>query len=163
MIKMLKWILIIMVILVAGVIILVWKSQKKKKALLLNQKQSQKITDEAFTAAVQQVSIISFEKPIKLHSEFVSNIWGSKVTAFEYSIEIPQIETQDLAKIKKELTKRLQTYANEKHLVAYDNHPVFVVSDIWIFAGVLHVDVSHITNAETWSYVEDVTKSDRTN
>lgn len=163
MIKMLKWILIIMVILVAGVIILVWKSQKKKKALLLVQKQSQKITDEAFTAAVQQVSIISFEKPIKLHSEFVSNIWGSKVTAFEYSIEIPQIETQDLAKIKKELTKRLQTYANEKQLVAYDSHPVFVVSDIWIFAGVLHVDVSHITNAETWSYVEDVAKSDRTN
>ena len=160
---MLKWILIIMVILVAGVIILVWKSQKKKKALLLVQKQSQKITDEAFTAAVQQVSIISFEKPIKLHSEFVSNIWGSKVTAFEYSIEIPQIETQDLAKIKKELTKSLQTYANEKQLVAYDSHPVFVVSDIWIFAGVLHVDVSHITNAETWSYVEDVAKSDRTN
>lgn len=159
---MLNWILIIMVILVAGIIILVWKNQKKKRALLLVQKESQKITDEAFTAVIQQVSMISFEKPIKLHSEFVSNIWGSKVTAFEYSIEIPQIKTRDLTEIKKELTEKLQTYANEKHLVAYDDHPVFVVSDIWIFAGVLHVDVSHITNAETWSYVEDVTKSDQT-
>lgn len=159
---MLNWILIIMVILVAGIIILVWKNQKKKKALLLVQKESQKITDEAFTAVIQQVSLISFEKPIKLHSEFVSNIWGSKVTAFEYSIEIPQIKTRDLTEIKKELTEKLQTYANEKHLVAYDDHPVFVVSDIWIFAGVLHVDVSHITNAETWSYVEDVAKSDQT-
>lgn len=159
---MLNWILIIMVILVAGIIILVWKNQKKKRALLLVQKESQKITDEAFTAVIQQVSMISFEKPIKLHSEFVSNIWGSKVTAFEYSIEIPQIKTRDLTEIKKELTEKLQTYANEKHLVAYDDHPVFIVSDIWIFAGVLHVDVSHITNAETWSYVEDVTKSDQT-
>lgn len=159
---MLNWILIIMVILVAGIIILVWKNQKKKRALLLVQKESQKITDEAFTAVIQQVSLISFEKPIKLHSEFVSNIWGSKVTAFEYSIEIPQIKTRDLTEIKKELTEKLQTYANEKHLVAYDDHPVFVVSDIWIFAGVLHVDVSHITNAETWSYVEDVAKSDQT-
>ena len=163
MIKMLKWILIIMVILVAGVTILVWKNQKKKKALLLVQKESQKITDEAFTAAIQQISLIRFEKPIKLHSEFVSNIWGNKVTAFEYSIEIPQIETQDLTKIKNELTEKLQAYANEKHLAAYKEHPVFVVSDIWIFAGVLHIDVSHITNAETWSYVEDVAKSDRTN
>lgn len=160
---MLERILIIMVILVAGTTILVWKIQKKKKALLLVQKKSQKITDEAFTAAIQQVSMIGFEKPIKLHSEFVSNIWGSKVTAFEYSIEIPQIETQDLTKIKKELTERLQIYANEKHLVAYDGHPIFAVSDIWIFAGVLHVDVSHITNAETWSYVEDIAKSDQTN
>ena len=110
---MLKWILIIMVILVAGVTILVWKNQKKKKALLLVQKESQKITDEAFTAAIQQISLIRFEKPIKLHSEFVSNIWGSKVTAFEYSIEIPQIETQDLIKIKNELTEKLQAYAND--------------------------------------------------
>lgn len=160
---MLKWILIIMAVLVIGTIIFIWKNQKKKKALLLIQKESQKIVDEAFTVAIQQVSIINFEKPVKLHSEFVSNIWGSKVTAFEYSIEIPQIKTSDLIEIKNELTEKLKEYAVRKKLTVYENHPVFVVSDIWIFAGVLHVDVSHITNAETWSYVEDVAKSDRTN
>lgn len=161
---MIKWILIAVIILVIGLVIIILKKQKKKKALFLIQKESQKQTDEAFTEAIQKLSLIKFDKlPSRVHSEFVSDIWGSKVTAFEYSIEVPQITTKDLAKIKKELTTYLTEYAIENRLPSFEGHPVFVVSDIWIFAEVLHIDISHVTNAETWSYIEDVQKSDRTN
>ncbi|WP_290034185.1 hypothetical protein [Ligilactobacillus cholophilus] len=84
------------------------------------------------------------------------------MTAFEYSIEVSGIKINDLKNIQRQLQSSLERYAKEKNLPAYQTHPVFVISDIWLFANVLHIDISHITNKETWSYVHDVEKSDHT-
>ena len=84
------------------------------------------------------------------------------MTAFEYSIDVPGIETTELNLIKNELQQQLDIYAKSHQLKQYEQHPVFVVSDIWIFANVLHIDVSHITNQVTWAYIQDIEKSDRT-
>lgn len=159
---MVKYILIILVILmVLGILILI-KKQRERKALLLLQRNSQKITNDAFKEAIKSVKEFRLNKDQKITSEFVSNVWGSKVTAFEYSIEVSGIKINDLKNIQRQLQSSLERYAKGKNLPAYQTHPVFVISDIWLFANVLHIDISHITNKETWSYVHDVEKSDHT-
>ena len=162
MIEMLKIFLILVLILIIGFVLVIIKKQKQRKALLLLQKESQKITNQAFNFAIQHIDEIKLDDSTKVSSEFVSNVWGNRVAAFEYSIDVPGIETTELNLIKNELQQQLDIYAKSHQLKQYEQHPVFVVSDIWIFANVLHIDVSHITNQVTWAYIQDIEKSDRT-
>ena len=156
-------IIILLVILMIGIFMDVRK-KKVDRALRLIQRESQKTTDAAFSSSIKKIPEIDLDdQKQNFSSELVSNIWGSKVTAFEYSIEDPGIKTSDLPYIKKDLTYYLRQYATAHQLKAYQGNPVFYISDIWIFANVLHIDISHITNQATLSYIKDVKKSDKTN
>lgn len=160
---MVKYFLIVLLIIALLILLIIIRNQKRKRALFLMQKESQKITNKAFSYAIHHVNLLELKKSdTQFNSEFVSSVWGSKVTAFEFSLEVPGIQTADLPQIKAEVQFNLQKYAEKHQLKAYKEHLVFYVSDIWIFSNVLHIDVSHIINEETWAYVEDVQKSDKT-
>lgn len=159
---MLNYILVVLLILVLILLLVILKKKKQKKALLLMQQRSKEITDDAFFYVIQKISFLNLNqiKRKQIKSDLVSDIWGSRVTAFEYSMDVQDIKTTDLEEIKADFQMELDKYAEMKHLDQFEGNRVFVVSDIWIFSNVLHIDISHITNQSTLSYIKDVKKSD---
>lgn len=160
---MLKWIIgLITVLLAICVILLIQNRQKLKKDTKL-QRELKPIVDDAFDYACHNTQLLMNKNtPLTIQSSFVSDVWGKGVTAFEYLISNSQIMEKDLGNIRESLIKKLNDYAQMKHLASYNNYPIFVISDIWISNNYLHIDVAYISNAETLAYISDVAKSDQT-
>ena len=41
--------------------------------------------------------------------------------------------------------------------------PIFVVSDIWLQEDILHIDISHLVNQATVSYLKDMRTLEKNN
>ncbi|WP_334116791.1 hypothetical protein [Ligilactobacillus sp.] len=134
---------------------------RRNKALAIMQNASLEITSQAFKETIAMICVPGFdgENAEEAHkAEMISDVWGKGVMAFEYSLDAPDIKTNELESIKDKLVEALNEYAKRKELKGLNGRPCFVVSDIWIFAGVLHIDISHVVNQATVDYLHDVTK-----
>ena len=76
-------------------------------------------------------------------------------------VDAPEVKTNELDAIRNKLVEALNEYAERNKLKGLNGLPCFVVSDIWTFAGVLHIDISHVVNQATVDYLHDVTKSEK--
>lgn len=76
-------------------------------------------------------------------------------------LDAPKVKTNELDAIRNKLAEALNEYAERNKLKGLNGLPCFVVSDIWTFAGVLHIDISHVVNQATVDYLHDVTKSEK--
>lgn len=158
-----KLIGIFAVVMIAFFSILIIQNHQRRRKNIKLQIKLKPIVDEAFDYAIHNAhSLMNENLKLSKQSNFVSEVWGKGVTAFEYLLDTPQIEKKDLRSIYIELTEGLTSYAQKNHLSGYDGHQVFVISDIWISNGKLHIDIAYISNMETWTYINDVAKSDQT-
>ncbi len=136
---------------------------RRNKALAIMQNASLETTSQAFKETIAMICVPGFDgkNAEKIHKvEMISDVWGKGVMAFEYSLDAPEVKTNELGTIRDKLAEALEEYAKGKKLRGLNGLPCFVVSDIWIFAGVLHIDISHVVNQATVDYLHDVTKSD---
>lgn len=124
---------------------------RRNKALAIMQNASLEITNQAFKETIALICIPGFDgkNAKETHkAEMISDVWGKGVMAFEYSLDAPKVKTNELDAIRNKLK-------------GLNGLPCFVVSDIWTFAGVLHIDISHVVNQATVDYLHDVTKSEK--
>lgn len=143
--------------------ILLFQNRQKIKKDMELQGELKPIVDDAFDYALHNTQLlVSQNATLTTQSSFISDVWGKGITAFEYLVDTPKITDKDLSRIRKNLTDELMNYAQTKQLASYNNHPIFVISDIWLSNNHLHVDVAYVSNAETLAYINDVAKSDRT-
>ncbi len=135
---------------------------RRNKALAIMQNASLEITNQAFKETIAMICVPGFDgkNAEEAHkAEMISDVWGKGVMAFEYSLDAPGVKTNELDAIKGKLSEALNEYAKREKFEGLNGLPCFVVSDIWIFAGVLHIDISHVVNQATVDYLHDVTKS----
>lgn len=128
--------------------------------------ESQQCVNAAMNSVVKHLDpslgIIEDSKPFR--STLVANIWGHEVMAFEFILPVERKLNADV--LRRRLNNGLQAYATSHQLESYDeSEPVFVVTDIWFNqAGTtLHVDVTHVVNAETVAYLHDLRRLNQTN
>lgn len=137
---------------------------RRNKALAIMQNASLEITNQAFKETIALICIPGFDgkNAKETHkAEMISDVWGKGVMAFEYSLDAPKVKTNELDAIRNKLAEALNEYAERNKLKGLNRFPCFVVSDIWTFAGVLHIDISHVVNQATVDYLHDVTKSEK--
>jgi hypothetical protein len=138
-----------------------WQKYRRNQALKIVQNVSKKVTDEAFLHCIKQLKFSEYDgsKVInEIASEYIADVWGKGILAFEYSIDAQKITTTQLPLIKEELTQLLNEYAKNKKLPVLKDQPVFCISDIWLFADVLHIDIAHVANQQTLGYLQDIKK-----
>lgn len=148
--------IVMMIVLIGGYII---NRMHRKKALLLLQNTNLKVTSQAFFDSVEAVSTAHFDgKRAQKFKEpaLIADVWGKGVMAFEYMFDTPELTVKELADIKEQLTASLAIYAKKNHLAHLEGCKTFVVSDIWLFAGVLHIDISYVVNDATKNYLHDI-------
>lgn len=155
-------IIIVTVLLILAAVAAV-RRLRRNRALAVMQNSSMKVTGQAFSEAVRNVQSPGFDGKNaggKPRVELISDVWGKGVMAFEYSLDAPEVMTGELAGIRRKMTDELGRYASAHGMTGWAGGPCFVVSDIWIFAGVLHIDVSHVINQATADYLHDIRKGE---
>lgn len=153
--------IIVLCLLIVAIVFAVLRI-RRNKALAIMQNASLEITNQAFKETIAMICVPGFDgkNAEETHkAEMISDVWGKGVMAFEYSLDAPEVKTNELDAIRDKLAEALNEYAERKKLEGLNGLPCFVVSDIWIFAGVLHIDISHVVNQATADYLHDVTKS----
>ena len=153
--------IIVLCLLIVAIVFAVLRI-RRNKALAIMQNASLEITNQAFKETIAMICVPGFDgkNAEETHkAEMISDVWGKGVMAFEYSLDAPEVKTNELDAIRDKLAEALNEYAERKKFEGLNGLPCFVVSDIWIFAGVLHIDISHVVNQATADYLHDVTKS----
>ncbi|KRN88933.1 hypothetical protein [Ligilactobacillus ceti] len=149
------------VLIVSVILYLSVRRIRRNKALLVMQTASQKVVNQALKASLVKVITTEFKGsyyPNAIETELISDVWGKGVMAFEYELPLQVTTINDLKAIKLELTNHLNDYAQQQQLQGYQGHDIFVVSDIWILKGILHLDISYVVNQATLSYLNDINK-----
>lgn len=94
-----------------------------------------------------------------VRSSLVADVWGRGILAFEFIMPVNEQVEQDV--VYYEISTILKSYAIGHDIDKLDdNLPAFVVSDIWYDdkGENLHVDVAHVLNDATYSYLADLKK-----
>ena len=149
--------ILVSAIIVIAIYLLIHRTMINRATLMLR-KQAQAATDAAMAYALKQNLL---QLPSMPESQLVADVWGKGVMVFEYSLDAPKVKTNELDAIRNKLAEALNEYAERNKLKGLNGLPCFVVSDIWTFAGVLHIDISHVVNQATVDYLHDVTKSEK--
>lgn len=83
----------------------------------------------------------------------VADVWGKGVMAFEYVVDMPQLNVEEQEWLTKEnLTTALDQVGAPTPLV---------ITDWWEYEHQLHVDVANLMNEATKEYVADLEKLDK--
>ncbi|MFK5675857.1 MULTISPECIES: hypothetical protein [unclassified Ligilactobacillus] len=85
-------------------------------------------------------------------------VWGTAVMLFEFVFEWQGGKEIKLPELRRQLTCALTTYAYQQQLEGFQGMPVFVISDMWLLKGELHVDVAYVVNRQTKEYLDDVNR-----
>ena len=109
-----------------------------KRATIIMQNQAQAATDQA---------------NLPTDSVMVADVWGKGVMAFEYVVDMPQLNVEEQEWLTKEnLTTALDQVGAPTPLV---------ITDWWEYEHQLHVDVANLMNEATKEYVADLEKLDK--
>lgn len=121
-----------------------------KRATIIMQNQAQAATDQAVQAALK-----AHLRPANLPTDsvMVADVWGKGVMAFEYVVDMPQLNVKEQEWLTKEnLTTALDQVGAPTPLV---------ITDWWEYEHQLHVDVANLMNEATKEYVADLEKLDK--
>ena len=160
-----KVILVVAVLMLVVLLILLQK-RRRVKALKVLQSASLKQVNQALSTCLSQVQTENFDGKkyhIDNNAELLADVWGKGVMAFEYSLPGVQLSVQDLPAIRQALGALLTQYAHDQRIVGYQEEPLFVVSDIWVLADVLHLDISYVVNRATSEYLHDIAAPEHEN
>lgn len=121
--------------------------------------ESQQLVNSALRVAVQSLEPFKVTMPTDLTTEIVANIWGHNVMAFELILE--NEGRADLQQVTSNLDQALSDYAKAHGLRAFgmQKEPL-LVTDAWYdnVQGDLHLDIAHVTNAQTLAYLRDLAR-----
>ena len=129
-----EFLYLIIGVVIVGTLAFIFQRYRRKKALKLIQLDSQKLT---------------------------YSVKG--VMAFEYQLEVKDLTNADLNGLKKQLEQQLAVHAKAQGIRGYQQNRAFVVSDIWLKDGILHIDVSYLVNKATVEYVNDMNTLEQNN
>ena len=114
-----------------------------KRATIIMQNQAQAATDQAHLRPAN----------LPTGSVMVADVWGKGVMAFEYVVDMPQLNVEEQEWLTKEnLTTALDQVGAPTPLV---------ITDWWEYEHQLHVDVANLMNEATKEYVADLEKLDK--
>ncbi|WP_061775903.1 hypothetical protein [Levilactobacillus senmaizukei] len=106
------------------------------------------VNDDVLTEAESQISSIAT----------VADVWGRGVMAFEYTLPVGMDAKHRLRALELAFNDALASFGTDHDLKGINDGPAFVVSDIWVYEGRLHVDVAYLTNESTVEYLKDLKK-----
>lgn len=135
-------------------IIRVMNQNAAKKQLLA----SQDLVNEAVRIVLPSLSEkLKLAPTGSVRSSLVADVWGRDILAFEFIM--PVREELPINMVYYELSTILKSYAIGHEIDSVSAKvPALVVSDIWYDTAKseLHVDVAHVLNDETYTYLADL-------
>lgn len=154
-----KAILGIIIVVLAICLLMLIRGYLRNRTLKIVQQASKKITDTALEKSLINLKSTTFAPQLfldEMQSEYIADVWGRGVLAFEYSIPTKNLTTDQLPLIKEKLSEQLKLVAKQSNLEGWQGHLAFYISDIWLFAEVLHVDIAYLANQQTLDYLHDI-------
>ncbi|MYV04872.1 hypothetical protein [Furfurilactobacillus milii] len=131
-----------------------------RRATSIVRNDAQATTESAMTSALNQFAdehTLSQNQNHFTASDTVADVWGRGVMAFEFSITVDNLQADQLPTLRRPLNNALGEYAVKNHVKRLStSHPTFVVTDLWLFEGQLHIDVAYLMNESTIEYVQDL-------
>ncbi|WKB73752.1 hypothetical protein QYH53_05715 [Ligilactobacillus animalis] len=155
-----EFLYLIIGVVIVGTLAFIFQRYRRKKALKLIQLDSQKLTDSVMEASLKNLKLLNESLAA---SALISDVWGKGVIAFEYQLEVKDLTNADLNGLKKQLEQQLAVHAKAQGIRGYQQNRAFVVSDIWLKDGILHIDVSYLVNKATVEYVNDMNTLEQNN
>ncbi|GEK28451.1 hypothetical protein, partial [Furfurilactobacillus siliginis] len=123
---------------------------------------AQSTTAEAMTAALEQMVTEHTLVDAQRHYsdvQTVADVWGRGVMAFEFTIASGMLAADELPTLRRPLNNALGEYAGAHHVKRISTaHPTFIVTDLWLFEGNIHIDVAYLMNESTVEYIQDLKK-----
>lgn len=124
-----------------------------KRATMIMHRQNEEVLDAAVNYAIQTI----LPGMPKSQSQLVADVWGKGVMAFEYSLDTTDTAYHDDRFNRDVLNQALSDYARQHQLQSADpTLPPLIVTDWWLYQGVLHIDVAYLSNEATAEYVKDL-------
>ncbi|WP_234002769.1 hypothetical protein [Lactobacillus sp. CBA3605] len=154
-----KWLTLLIGVILAIVIYEVLRRRVLKRAAFKIRLQGQRTADAAMTTVLQQLNSVTAAQTVSgaVHSAPVADVWGRGVMAFEYVLTAPGMVRADLPEIRRILNNHLQAYARDEQLATFQaGEPALRVTDTWLRAGQLHIDIAYLMNEATLEYLEDL-------
>ncbi|WP_203641876.1 hypothetical protein [Levilactobacillus andaensis] len=118
-------------------------------------------TDVAVKAALQRLvndDVLSEDECVLQPTETVADVWGRGVMAFEYTMPSGIDTERRLPELEAAFNDALASFSADHQVKSVVAGPAFVVSDIWVYEGHLHVDVANLMNESTVEYLKDLKK-----
>lgn len=123
---------------------------------------AQSTTADAMAAALTQLvaeQTLVGEQDNYQDVQTVADVWGRGVMAFEFTIASGALTADQLPMLRRPLNNALGEYAVANHVKRVSTaHPTFIVTDLWLFEGNVHIDVAYLMNESTVEYIQDLKK-----
>lgn len=132
-----------------------------QRATRIVRRSAQEETDVAVKAAVQRLvndDVLAKAESQMAPSEAVADVWGRGVMAFEYTFSVGLAAQRQLTHLEQAFNEALAHFSADHQIKAIIAGPAFVVSDIWVYEGRLHLDVAYLMNESTVEYLKDLKK-----
>lgn len=146
------WTCILVLIILLAIYIVIHRLYLRRATMIMN-RQNEQVLDAAVNTSIQEI----LPGMPKCDSQLVADVWGKGVMAFEYSLDTKQQAYND-DKINRDiLNQALSDYAKQHDLQSADSSlPPIIVTDWWVYQGILHIDVAYLSNEATAEYVKDL-------
>lgn len=146
------WTCILVLIILLAIYIVIHRLYLRRATMIMH-RQNEQVLDAAVNTSIQEI----LPGMPKCDSQLVADVWGKGVMAFEYSLDTKQ-QAYDDDKINRDvLNQALSDYAKQHDLKSADTSlPPIIVTDWWVYQGILHIDVAYLSNEATAEYVKDL-------
>lgn len=146
------WTCILVLIILLAIYIVIHRLYLRRATMIMH-RQNEQVLDAAVNTSIQEI----LPGMPKCDSQLVADVWGKGVMAFEYSLDTKQQAYND-DKINRDiLNQALSDYAKQHDLQSADSSlPPIIVTDWWVYQGILHIDVAYLSNEATAEYVKDL-------
>ncbi|WP_407885938.1 hypothetical protein [Levilactobacillus sp. N40-8-2] len=132
-----------------------------QRATRIVRRSAQDETDVAVKAALQRLvnEDVLTEPECKIEAaETVADVWGRGVMSFEYSFPAGLDTERRLPELEASFNQALAGFCADHEVKSVVSGSAFVVSDIWVYTGELHLDVAYLMNESTVEYMKDLKK-----
>lgn len=145
---------IIVVLCGVGIFIGIRKMQVNRKTRHLRIV-SQQIVTEALTTVLSRFPQL---RGLRKVDSTTTGVWGTAVMLFEFVFVWRGGKETKIPELRRQLTRALTMYAQHQQLEGFQGMSLFVISDMWLLKGRVHVDVAYVVNRQTKEYLDDVNR-----
>lgn len=146
------WTCLLVLIILLAVYLVIHRLYLRRATMIMHQ-QNEQVLDAAVNSSIQEI----LPGMPKCDSQLVADVWGKGVMAYEYSIDTKQQAYRDDRINRDVLNQALADYATQHDLTsANPSLPPLIVTDWWVYQGILHIDVAYLSNEATAEYVKDL-------